>query len=143
MWGIEEGEAQDSLSELVRYSMLEWEAPRSVGLELGRYRLHDLVRDCADAWLGREGREAAERRHAAHYRQVLYAAEELYKQGGDGFVPAYMNLLGSGGSDSPDRLLAGIGVDVHDEGFWAGGLSLVDEMVTQAERLAETVSGQS
>jgi len=82
--------------------------------------------------------------YAYSFGQLLVLAlYRMYKQGGDDFAPAYMNLLSRGGSDSPDRLLAGLGVDVHDEGFWAGGLSLVDQMVTQAERLAETVSGHS
>ena len=42
----------------------------------------------------------------------------------------------AGGSDSPDRLLAKLGVNVTDPSFWELGLTLLDDMVSEAEGLA-------
>ena len=60
----------------------------------------------------------------------------MYEQEGKSFVPKYIDLLSSGGSDSPDNLLAKIGVDINDENFWQGGLDLIRDMVGEAESLA-------
>jgi oligoendopeptidase F len=63
------------------------------------------------------------------------------KQEGPAFVPRYLDLLASGGSDAPHRLLAKLGVDVTDSGFWGLGLRLLDDMVSEAEGLAAQVGG--
>ncbi len=67
---------------------------------------------------------------------LVLALYRLYEEQGAGFVPGYMEMLGKGGSVSPSELVAPLGVDINDPGFWNGGLSLLDEMVTQAEQLA-------
>ena len=67
---------------------------------------------------------------------LVLALYRLYEEQGAGFVPGYMEMLGKGGSVSPSELVAPLGVDINDPGFWNGGLSLLDEMVTQAEELA-------
>jgi oligoendopeptidase F len=61
---------------------------------------------------------------------------EKYRQEGAAFVPKYLDLLAAGGSAAPDALLARLGVDVTDPGFWELGLRLLGEMVDQAEELA-------
>ena len=63
-----------------------------------------------------------------------------YEAEGAAFVPAYLELLGAGGSDRPDVLARVVGVDLNDPGFWDDGLMVVDEMVAEAEALAATVS---
>ncbi len=68
---------------------------------------------------------------------LVLALVQKYKQEGPAFVPRYLELLSSGGSDAPDRLLAKMGVDVNDPGFWELGLRLLGDMVTEAEQLAE------
>ena len=89
VWGLEFGEtvetaeqapdaAQEALSELVQYSLVEW-----IG---GRYRLHDLARLFADAQLANAERATAWQRHAAHYEAVALAADDLYLQGGSGLL---------------------------------------------------------
>jgi oligoendopeptidase F len=70
---------------------------------------------------------------------LVLALVQKSKEEGPAFVPKYLELLASGGSDSPDRLLAQLGIDVNDLGFWELGLRLLGDMVTQAERLAEQV----
>jgi oligoendopeptidase F len=59
-----------------------------------------------------------------------------YDEEGAGFVPRYLELLRAGGSDTPERLLARIGLDVSDPRFWDGGLGLLEDLVAQAEALA-------
>ena len=49
---------------------------------------------------------------------------------------AYLDLLSAGGSEAPHVLLARLGVNVNDPGFWQLGLRLLDEMVAEAESLA-------
>jgi oligoendopeptidase F len=67
---------------------------------------------------------------------LVLALYQKYKQEGDAFVPRYLELLSSGGSDAPHELLAKLDVDVTDPGFWELGLTLLGEMVTDAEHLA-------
>lgn len=68
---------------------------------------------------------------------LVLALYQKYKQDGERFVPKYMELLSSGGSDAPHVLLAKLDVDVNDPQFWELGLRLLGEMVADAERLAE------
>jgi oligoendopeptidase F len=67
---------------------------------------------------------------------LVLALVQKYRQEGPAFVPRYLELLSSGGSDAPHRLLAKMGVDVNDPGFWELGLRLLGDMVAEAERLA-------
>lgn len=71
---------------------------------------------------------------------LVLALVQKYKQEGPDFVPRYLELLASGGSEKPDRLLARLGVDVTDPGFWELGLRLLADMVAEAEKLADTIS---
>ena len=64
---------------------------------------------------------------------------QKYKEDGQAFVPKYLELLSSGGSEAPDVLLQGLGVDVNDLAFWELGLKLLDDMVSDAETLAGQV----
>jgi oligoendopeptidase F len=67
---------------------------------------------------------------------LVLALVQKFKQEGPAFVPRYLELLSSGGSDAPHRLLAKMGVDVNEPGFWDLGLRLLGDMVGEAERLA-------
>ncbi len=86
VWGVdianeaEVDKAAKVLSTLVRYSLVEWlEAEQ-------RYRLHDLARLFANARLADDERDAVQRRHAAHFHEVLAAANDLYLRGGEGVL---------------------------------------------------------
>jgi len=68
---------------------------------------------------------------------LVLALVQKYKQEGAAFVPSYLELLSAGGSDAPHVLLGKLGVDVNDPAFWDLGLRLLDDMVSEAERLAE------
>lgn len=70
---------------------------------------------------------------------LVLALFQKYKQDGEAFVPKYLTLLSSGGSDAPHVLLAKLGVDVTDPTFWELGLRLLGDMVAEAEALAQQV----
>jgi tetratricopeptide (TPR) repeat protein len=78
VWAVDLDAAHDALSQLVAYSMLQWDG------SMARYRLHDLVRLFADARLGPVERDAAQKRHAEHFETVLREADELYRAGKGG-----------------------------------------------------------
>jgi oligoendopeptidase F len=67
---------------------------------------------------------------------LVLALLRRYDEEGPAFVPRYLDLLRAGGSDTPEHLLARIGLDVGDPNFWNGGLSLLEDLVVQAEALA-------
>lgn len=70
---------------------------------------------------------------------LVLALVKKYQEEGSAFVPRYLELLASGGSDAPHVLLAKLGVDVTDPNFWGLGLKLLDDMVAEAETLAGKV----
>jgi oligoendopeptidase F len=70
---------------------------------------------------------------------LVLALVQKYQQEGPAFVPRYLELLAAGGSEAPHVLLGQLGVDVNNPAFWELGLRLLDDMVTQAERLAAQV----
>jgi oligoendopeptidase F len=67
---------------------------------------------------------------------LVLALTQKYRREGQAFVPRYLELLASGGSEAPHVLVARLGVDVTDPEFWELGLRLLDDMVNEAERLA-------
>jgi oligoendopeptidase F len=75
--------------------------------------------------------------YAYAYGQLLaLSVYQRYRTEGESFVPAYLELLSSGGSRSPEELGAIVGIDLADPGFWDSGLTLVEEQLTEAEALA-------
>jgi len=76
VWEVEEDQTQEILGELMATSLVEWNETS------GRYRLHDLARLFADVKLSAEERAVSQKRFATHYKDVLAAAKDLYKDGG-------------------------------------------------------------
>ncbi|MHC5538393.1 M3 family oligoendopeptidase [Singulisphaera rosea] len=74
---------------------------------------------------------------------LVLALVQKHKDEGPSFVPKYLELLSSGGSDSPDALLDRLGIDVTDPQFWDLGLRLLGDMVTEAEQLAKDLPSAS
>ena len=68
---------------------------------------------------------------------LVLALYQRYKEQGPAFVPGYLKLLATGGSARPEVMLADVGVDITDAGFWRGGFSVVDDMVTELEASVE------
>ncbi|MBU0484428.1 MAG: M3 family oligoendopeptidase [Proteobacteria bacterium] len=64
---------------------------------------------------------------------LVLALYNLYQQDPVSFVPKYINLLKSGGSNSPYELLKPFKVDLDDRNFWDGGLQTIDDMLKTVE----------
>jgi oligoendopeptidase F len=65
---------------------------------------------------------------------ALYAE---YERTGDGFSERYLDLLAAGGSDWPRALVGRFGLDLTDADFWQQGLDAIEELIDDAEELAE------
>jgi oligoendopeptidase F len=68
---------------------------------------------------------------------LVLALYRMYKEQGAAFVPKYLDLLATGGSQSPQQILTKVGVDMTSEAFWQSGFNTIHEMVDQLE---ETLS---
>jgi oligoendopeptidase F len=76
--------------------------------------------------------------YAYAYGQLLaLSVYQRYEQLGSELVPRYLELLGAGGSKSPEELGRIVGVDLADPGFWDAGLDLVERQLEDAEAAAE------
>jgi oligoendopeptidase F len=67
---------------------------------------------------------------------LVLALFQQYREAGNAFVPLYLELLSSGGRESPSELLRPLGVDLRDPTFWNRGLNVIEELLDQAEALA-------
>ena len=65
---------------------------------------------------------------------LVLALYRMYKEQGTTFVPKYLDLLAAGGSQSPQQILAKVGVDMESEAFWQSGFDTIREMVDQLEQ---------
>jgi oligoendopeptidase F len=67
---------------------------------------------------------------------LVLALLRRYDEEGAPFVARYRELLRAGGGETPAVLLARVGLDVTDAKFWDGGIAVLAEMLSEAERLA-------
>lgn len=75
--------------------------------------------------------------YAYAYGQLLaLSVYARYREVGDAFVPAYLDLLRAGGSKSPEELGRIVECDLTDPDFWRNGLRIVDDQLTAAEHAA-------
>ena len=75
--------------------------------------------------------------YAYSYGQLLaLSVYRQYAEQGSDFVPRYLHLLASGGSDTPEALARIVGCDLTDAGFWDGGLAIIEEQLEKAESAA-------
>jgi oligoendopeptidase F len=75
--------------------------------------------------------------YAYSFGQLLaLSVYHQYEEQGSDFVPRYLHLLSSGGSDSPEKLAMIVGCDLGDPDFWHGGLALVEAQLEAAEQAA-------
>ena len=75
--------------------------------------------------------------YAYAYGQLLaLSVYGRYREVGQELVPRYLEMLGAGGSRTPEQLGEIVGIDLADPGFWDAGLKLVDEQLIEAEALA-------
>jgi oligoendopeptidase F len=74
---------------------------------------------------------------------LVLALVRRYDEQGPAFAPRYLEMLAAGGSASPREVVARTGLDIADPGFWSRGLSLLEEMVAEAEQAAAAVRARS
>ncbi len=67
---------------------------------------------------------------------LALAVYHRYLEVGPSFVEDYLGFLAAGGSTRPDELVKRVGMDITDPGFWDSGLTILDNMVKEVERLA-------
>jgi oligoendopeptidase F len=65
---------------------------------------------------------------------LVLALYRMYQKEGTTFVPKYLELLSTGGSESPQAILSKVGVNMASEDFWQSGFDTIREMVNQLER---------
>jgi oligoendopeptidase F len=64
---------------------------------------------------------------------LVLALYRMYREAGKSFVPKYLGLLETGGSDSPEALLKPLGVDIHDPNFWQKGFEEIRQLIKRLE----------
>jgi oligoendopeptidase F len=80
--------------------------------------------------------------YAYAYGQLLaLSVYRRYEEGGEAFVPSYLQLLRAGGSMPPEELGHIVGCDLSDPGFWDGGLDIIEGQLRAAEQAA-TAAGR-
>ena len=65
---------------------------------------------------------------------LVLALYRMYQKEGAAFVPKYLELLRTGGSEAPQTILAKVGVDMASEEFWQSGFDTIHQMVNQLEQ---------
>ena len=65
---------------------------------------------------------------------LVLALYRMYQKEGTAFVPKYLDLLSTGGSEAPETILAKVGVNMASEDFWQSGFDTIREMVDQLEQ---------
>lgn len=68
---------------------------------------------------------------------ALYAR---YLDDPEDFPDRYLSLLEAGGSDWPHVLTGRMGIDLQDPALWNAGLAAIENLITEAENLAQEVS---
>ncbi len=68
---------------------------------------------------------------------LVLALYRMHQEQGDRFIPGYISLLERGGSGSPAELLAELGVDIADPGFWAKGFVEIERLIGRMRDLVE------
>jgi oligoendopeptidase F len=64
---------------------------------------------------------------------LVLALYRMYQQEGAAFVPKYLDLLATGGSSSPERILTKVRVDMTSKAFWQSGFKTIQDMIGQLE----------
>jgi len=66
---------------------------------------------------------------------VVLTLYEKYLEEGEAFLPAFVRLLESGGSASPDDLLSRLGLNVNRADFWEGAFKVVRKLLDELKSL--------
>ncbi len=67
---------------------------------------------------------------------LVLSLYQQFKAEGEAFKPRYLQILSSGGSESPEAILTKAGIDMHSAAFWQGGFDVISGLVDQLEKMA-------
>jgi oligoendopeptidase F len=74
---------------------------------------------------------------------LVLALYTRYQEEAEAFAVRYEEMLRAGGSEWPDELVGRLGVDLTDPMFWTHGLTAVEELVDEVERIADTQDAET
>ncbi len=63
-----------------------------------------------------------------------------YNEEGKSFVKKYINLLSSGSTESPEKLVNKVGINLNDPKFWESSMYLMKDLLKQAEDLYKQIN---
>ena len=66
---------------------------------------------------------------------LALALYQKAKDEGAPFVDKYLGVLRLGGRETPQQLMAHLGIDLDDRAFWQGGFRAIEGLVSEFERL--------
>jgi oligoendopeptidase F len=76
--------------------------------------------------------------YAYSFGQLLtLALYQRFRQEGDRFKPAYLDILRAGGAAPPMKILEKAGLDVRGAAFWQGGFDVLEGVLRQLESLPQ------
>ncbi|MBF0547641.1 MAG: M3 family oligoendopeptidase [Candidatus Riflebacteria bacterium] len=70
---------------------------------------------------------------------LVFSLYKMYLNQGKDFVPKYIKLLSSGGSESPVELMSHFGAKIDHPNFWNEGLDYLKSLLDEAEEVAEKI----
>lgn len=72
--------------------------------------------------------------YAYSFGQLLVLSlYQRFLEQGDAFKPGYLELLGAGGSESPEQILTKAGFDIRSSAFWQGGFDVLKASLERLE----------
>jgi len=74
---------------------------------------------------------------------LVLSLYQMAKAEGPSFADRYVSLLRKGGSQSPDALMASIGIDLQSEAFWLSGFSALEKLIHDFEARWSELRSQS
>ena len=66
---------------------------------------------------------------------MTLALYKMYKEEGKSFVPKLEKILSYGGSESPEKILSEVGIDINSREFWQSGFDVIKEKIDELESL--------
>ena len=66
---------------------------------------------------------------------LVFSLYQQFKAEGEAFKPRYTQILSTGGSKAPVKVLAEAGIDITKAEFWQGGFDAIARLVDQLELL--------
>jgi oligoendopeptidase F len=62
---------------------------------------------------------------------LVLALYQQYRLEGTAFIPRYLKILSSGGSEAPAKILREAGLEIDTAAFWQGGFDVLEDMITE------------